>query len=214
MSRRRSALHEAQLNVKLIRSLTGIEEISLEDLSHHYGFIQPPGPGQELEELFDPKRFNLIMHPKSKGSAREWGLENFKQLIKLMPSERFRIFITGTAEEGAAIRKSSLFDENPDVVDLTGRLTLEELIRVINRADGLLAASTGPLHIAAALGKHAVGIYPPIRPMHPGRWAPVGPNASYLVKEEVCNDCRKNMNCHCIREISPEQVNQHFAKIT
>jgi ADP-heptose:LPS heptosyltransferase len=214
LSRRRSPLHEAQLNVKLIRSLTGISDIPLGNLSQYYGFKDPGLPGQEIEELFDQNRFNLIMHPKSKGSAREWGLENFKQLIGLMPSARFKILITGTAEEGKIIRESSLFEENPDVADLTGKLTLEELIRVINRADGLLAASTGPLHIAAALGKKAVGIYPPIRPMHPGRWAPIGPRASYLVKEKTCNDCRKNMECHCIREITPEQVNGHFAKIT
>jgi ADP-heptose:LPS heptosyltransferase len=194
--------------------LTGVTDISLRDLSQYYGFNKPTDPGPELKELFDPNRFNLIMHPKSKGSAREWGLDNFRQLIRLMPREKYKIFITGTEEEGVAIRKSQVFQENPDVVDLTGRLTLDELIRVINLAEGLLAASTGPLHIAAALGKHAVGIYPPIRPMHPGRWAPIGPGASYLVKEKACNDCRKNMDCHCIREITPEQVSEHFSKIT
>jgi ADP-heptose:LPS heptosyltransferase len=214
LSRRRSPLHESQLNMKLIRSLTGKADISLDDMSQYYGFKDPEPPGQDLERLFDPKRFNLIMHPRSKGSAREWGLENFKRLVNLLPSDDFKIFVTGTKEEGTAIRRSSIFKENPDVVDLTGKLTLQELIRVIYRADGLLAASTGPLHIAAALGKHAVGIYPPIRPMHPGRWAPVGRNASYLVKEKACSDCRKNMDCHCIREITPEQVSEHFAKIT
>jgi len=213
LGRRRSPLHEAQLNVKLIRSLTGIADVSLDDLAEYYGFRDPAAPEKKTDELFDPKRFNLIIHPKSKGSAREWGLENFRRLIGLLPSERYNILITGTEEEGIEIRESLLFEEHPGVVDLTGKLTLQGLISVINRSDGLLAASTGPLHIAAALGKYAVGIYPPIRPMHPGRWAPFGPRASYLVKEETCSDCRKNMDCHCIREITPEQVMEHFAKI-
>lgn len=64
-------------------------------------------------------------------------------------------------------------------------MNLKQFISFIAAADGLIAASTGPLHIAAALGKVALGIYPPIKPMHPpGRWAPLGKNASYLVLEK------------------------------
>lgn len=213
MSRRRSDLHEAQLNIKLIRSLTGVEELPPEKISEYYGLRNPEPLRDELSAKFDSSRFNLILHPKSKGSAREWGLDNFKQLIRILPNDRFKIFITGTGEEGSMIRESGLFSENPAVTDLTGQLTLSELISAIHQADGLLAASTGPLHIAAALGKHALGIYPPIKPMHPGRWAPLGKNASWLVLDKTCNDCRKEKDCYCIREISPEQVRDHFTKI-
>ena len=213
MSRRRSDLHEAQLNIKLIKSLTGIEELPLDKITGYLGLGSPAHLKDELSEMFDNSRFNLILHPKSKGSAREWGLENYKKLVKILPDDRFRIFITGTGEEGRLIHESGLFSDNPGLVDLTGRLTLPELISVINKADGLLAASTGPLHIAAALDKHALGIYPPIKPMHPGRWAPIGKNASWLVLDKSCNDCRKGKDCSCIREISPEQVRDHFTKI-
>jgi ADP-heptose:LPS heptosyltransferase len=80
----------------------------------------------------------------------------------------------------------------------------------ISKADGLVAASTGPLHLAAALGIPALGIYPPIRPMHPGRWAPVGPNARVFVKPEYCEDCRRTGDCHCIREIPPNAVEEYL----
>ena len=56
----------------------------------------------------------------------------------------------------------------------------------------------------ASTHKHdllAIGIYPPIKPMHPGRWAPLGINTEVLVQEiSECDDCRKTMDCHCIRE--------------
>jgi len=60
--------------------------------------------------------------------------------------------------------------------------------------------------LAAALGRLAVGIYPPIKPMHPGRWAPLGKNAHYVVKNIECNDCKKSLHCQCINEITPQQV--------
>ena len=70
----------------------------------------------------------------------------------------------------------------------------------------MIAASTGPLHIAAALGKKAIGLFAPMRPIHPGRWKPIGKQANYLVLNIDCSDCRKTMNCHCIREIKTMEV--------
>ena len=92
------------------------------------------------------------------------------------------------------------------VTDMTGKLSLAELLVFINSCDGLVAASTGPLHIAAALGKRAVGIYAPMRPIFPQRWAPLGANATYLVLDKTCEKCRKSGDCECIRAIRPEQV--------
>ena len=62
--------------------------------------------------------------------------------------------------------------------------------------------------LAAALGITAIGIYPPIRPMHPGRWAPIGIKATYIVKEDDCEDCREQGSCHCMAEISPGHVKE------
>ncbi|MBL0315693.1 MAG: hypothetical protein IPP69_07900 [Flavobacteriales bacterium] len=56
-------------------------------------------------------------------------------------------------------------------------INLAELIAFINQYDGLVAANTGPLHIASACGIHAFGLYSLKRPIHPGRWSPVGKNA-------------------------------------
>jgi heptosyltransferase-3 len=82
-------------------------------------------------------------------------------------------------------------------------LALPEFIAFIAAADGLVAGSTGPLHLAAALGRHALGLYPPIRPMHPGRWGPLGPHAEYLVFDRPdCQDCRAQpAACTCIKAI-------------
>jgi ADP-heptose:LPS heptosyltransferase len=83
-------------------------------------------------------------------------------------------------------------------------MNLDELISFIASADGLIANSTGPLHLAAALGKDALGIYPPMRPIHPGRWAPVGPKATVFSLDKYCVDCRKTpASCHCIAEVAP-----------
>jgi ADP-heptose:LPS heptosyltransferase len=52
---------------------------------------------------------------------------------------------------------------------------------VLAAADGVVAASTGPLHLAALAGTRALGLFSPQRPIHPGRWAPIGPHADVVV---------------------------------
>jgi heptosyltransferase-3 len=209
LSRRHSPLHEAQLNLKLLVPLGAKEVYPIEEIAGYYGLTRLPPLASDLTSLRDPDRFNLVLHPGSRGSAREWGLDNFRQLIGLLPQQRFKVFITGTAAEGEQVRP--LFREYPFLTDLTGRLSLGELMTFLSAADGLVAASTGPLHLAAALGIAALGIYPPIRPMHPGRWAPIGPGAKVFVKEGDCEICRKTADCTCMRGIGAQLLAGHLA---
>jgi ADP-heptose:LPS heptosyltransferase len=123
----------------------------------------------------------------------------------MLSEEKYNIIFAGTEKEALKYRKYFL-NLNRNIKDAGGKLTLEQYIALISNCDGLLAASTGPLHISAILGKHAFGIYPPIRPMHPGRWAPIGKNIYVFVKNIKCSDCRKSKECKCINDIQPEEV--------
>ena len=207
-SRKNSNLHEAQLNLKLLKPLGITRQYSLKEIPELYGMTsrKPEDGGRRTEgggRRADT--FQLILHPKSKGSAREWGLDNYSKLIDLLPEDKFQISVTGTKEEGA-LMKDFLVRHSSRITDLTGRLSLSEFIEFIDSCDGMVAASTGPLHIAAALGKRAIGLYAPMRPIFPDRWAPLGKNATFLVLDKRCDDCRKTGDCKCIREIKPEEV--------
>jgi ADP-heptose:LPS heptosyltransferase len=205
LSRRRSVHHEAQLNLKLLVSLGAKKNFDLAEIPKYYGFSKIGNPDARFKSLLSAEKFNLIIHPSSKGSAREWGMRNYQGLLNILPKDKFKVFISGTEEEGLTA-KPFLMDNFPDIVDLTGKMSLPELISFISLADGLLATSTGPLHIAAALGKYALGLYAPMRPIHPGRWAPLGEKATYIVKEKYCSKCRHSMRCECIESITSVEV--------
>ena len=178
-SRKRSPLHEAQLNIRLARRLLGPAIPSLAELAPLTA-ISPQVPlPPTVASRFRDGRFRLVLHPGSSGSAREWPLAHWKLLAESLDSTRVQLLITGSADEGSALREwiASL---PAAVVDLTGQLELAELIALLARIDGLVAASTGPLHLAAAAGIHALGLYPATPPIHPGRWAPLGRRAEVL----------------------------------
>lgn len=204
LSRKNSDLHEAQLNTKLLSPLGINKEFSIEELANNYGFTKVPVLEKAYVDLIDKTKINIILHPKSKGSAREWGLDNFSKLISELDKTTHAIYISGTQQEGELVKE--LIAKHPEVIDLTGKLSLQQFIAFINHCDVLIAASTGPLHIASALGKKALGLFAPMRPIHPGRWKPIGLKANYLVLNKDCSDCRKTMDCHCIREIKTMDV--------
>ncbi len=202
-SRKNADLHEAQLNVKLLEGIGINLQPSLIDLITCYGLKLPASAPAKFDSLLNTTKFKLILHPKSHGSAREWGLDNFKKLIDILLPHPISIFISGSEKEKELLKDwVTTLPEN--VTDVSGTMTLKELICFINACDGIVAVSTGPLHIAAALNKNVIGIYPPIKPMHPVRWAPVGLNATYLCDEKNCNACKNSpANCSCMHNVSP-----------
>jgi len=206
LSRKNSPLHEAQLNLALLQPLGIHQQLSLSEIGNAYGLekLQPLSPA--CKAFIQPHKYNLILHPKSQGSAREWGTVNFIKLIQSLDANHYNIFISGTEKERPSLQP--IFDVvGTQVTDITGMMGLSEFIAFINVCDGLVANSTGPLHIAAALGKDALGIYPPMRPIHPGRWAPLGAKAEVFVLNKTCNDCKgNNKPCHCIMDIDAMQI--------
>ena len=131
----------------------------------------------------------LIFHMKSRGSAKEWKSTNYLELAKQLPEDQFQIILTGVPEEGDMIRAEvPEIIELPHVQDVTGKLSLDELIDLIGTVDGLLACSTGPLHIAGLAGIRCLGLFPQKRPMHAGRWKPLGTKSEYLEEQIPSED--------------------------
>ena len=202
-TRRNSNYHEAVLNTKLLAPL-GIEKnVKVSDLWRYTGFENKFDLPKSIPFDFSTDRV-VILHPKSQGSAIEWGIDNFISLSLELASSGYKVLFCGTEKEGELFRKR--IPVNNDIVDLTGKLTLEEYISVIAHSYSLIAASTGPLHIASLLQKKAIGLYSSRKPIHPGRWRPLGPNATTLVYDENCKDCEKGKKCNCVKNISVDRV--------
>lgn len=213
-SRKNSNLHEVQLNLKLLNPFEIKTDYSLNEIQNwsELNNIQPLE--KKYGEYIIKEKYNLIIHPKSHGNTREWDIKNFINLINSLDGQKFNILVSGTKEDRASLK--DLFEHTSNKVkDITGLMELQQFISFINECDGLLANSTGPLHIAAALSKDALGIYPPIKPMHPGRWAPIGKKAKVFVIDKKCNECRDNPSvCHCINEITSDEVKEYLNNLS
>jgi ADP-heptose:LPS heptosyltransferase len=209
-SRKKSNLHEAQLNLKLLKPFRIDHSFSLEEIASSFGLEKLQPLEDRFSSLIKKNKYNLILHPKSQGNAREWGIKNFMQLIGSLDTDKYEIFVSGTEKEKEELKP--IFETaGGKVTDIVNIMPLAQFVSFISQCDGLVANSTGPLHIAAALGKDALGIYPPLRPIHPQRWKPVGAKAKTFVLDQVCFDCKgKNVFCHCITEVNPQWIKQEL----
>ncbi len=205
LGRKKSDLHEAQLNLQLLRPLVGNPMVPLAQMPAYYGWRPGATLTSEHASLLSDHKFNLMLHPKSKGSAVEWPLHHYRQLAQLLPVDRFQIIISGTAEEGKGVHKECpALLSLPHVTHAFGRFSLSDFIDFIARADGMVAASTGPLHIAAASGIRALGLYSSHRPLHAGRWGPVGHWAEHLSASDGSE------KFPTLARITPEEVSQRL----
>jgi heptosyltransferase III len=222
VSRKNSELHESQLNTELVCKVFQWSVPSLNSL-REYAVLKSV-PQKEMltklssfpqlkEEIVKTAKLSklILLHPKSFGSAREWGIENFKNLATALAQQGFYVGITGSEKERDYILTQWNFQEE-NVFLLAGLFSLSEFISLIQNVRGLVAASTGPLHIAAACGVHALGLYPPMRPIHPARWMPLGKKAHVLVENKECSKCKISEDCDCLRSITVNKVVQEVEK--
>jgi ADP-heptose:LPS heptosyltransferase len=207
ISAKRTPLHEAQLSFKLLLPL-GIDHVpSLEEVWQLYGLTTPRHPAADA--VLAAPGFKLILHPKSNGNGREWPLEHYTTLARMLggPGHGVRVLITGSAAEGELLaQQAPELLALPHVENLCGRLDLEAFTALIGGSDGLIASGTGPLHLAAALGRPVVGLFPPLKPIDPTRWAAIGQRATNLVHAQGCAHCADPARCTCMLAIAPQQV--------
>lgn len=156
-----------------------------------------------------PGRKLVAVHPGSGGSARDWPVDRFADLVDALHRHfDAGVIITGSAQESSLVgRLCQLCQTKPFRLD--GGTTLKELAALLAEVDLLVSNSTGPLHLAVAVGTEVIGLYCPIRACAPERWGPYGRPQSVLTpKADACDRCtgRRCPHWDCMATISVEEV--------
>jgi ADP-heptose:LPS heptosyltransferase len=181
MSRKRSEKHEADYDLMLARELLGGVKAEKE-----YYYITPQEilDGKDYLKKKDIKGDFIIVHPGSKGSA--WNLNEIKygELVTGLINAGFQLLLTGGPSEKpmlSRIREASWNKNRLFIMD--EELKLREFAAVISAAKAVISCSTGPMHIAAALGVKTLSFFPhdDQTSMKPLRWSPLG-NMSCIIQ--------------------------------
>jgi len=207
LHRAASGLHERDLNLLLLEG-AGVPTDGVET------GIEVPDPAKlEVQRMLceaglDKSRPVAVLHPGSGGSSLAWPPDRFAELARLLTEAGYPVVVTGSSWEKplAQIVQSA----TPcGALDLAGRLDLVRLAALLEQADILVSNSTGPLHLADALGTRVVGLYSPFLGATPDRWAPYHQKENAILPQgPICPRC-KGPRCsryNCLAEISSQAV--------
>ena len=128
-----------------------------------------------------------VLHPGSGGSCPRWPADCFLQLARELVGAGLNVVLSIGPEDGWC---EALLEESPPDVRTLPRFTggLETLPALLSRATVLVSSSTGPLHLAAALGTATLGLYTPWPTCGVTRWGPYARNGWALAAE--CEEAR------------------------
>lgn len=117
----------------------------------------------------------------------------------------------GPVDEGIAAEIASLTEIPP--VDLVGRTTLIQLASLMEHARLVLGGDTGPVHLAAGLGRKTVMV---MGPTDANRNGPYGQLENALEVERPCRYCWKRacpMGRDCLESISVRRVQEKIGTL-
>jgi ADP-heptose:LPS heptosyltransferase len=147
----------------------------------------------------------LVLGPGSRWQTKRWPPSHFAALAYRARAEYggSAVFV-GSREEAVLSRAVCERLEGP-VVDVTGGTTLPQLAALLARADVMLANDTGPLHLAAALGRPVVAPYTCTRVRLSG---PHGQEANAVETAVWCGGSylKRCTRLECMDELTPERL--------
>jgi len=185
--RSRGGGHEMDLNLELLERLPGVGRLASAAPRLHLADAQLE-IGREFRRREAPgARVVAFVHPGSGGSALDWEPARFAAVAGTLAAQPgWRVFVTGQGGDRSAVEAMQAAALDPRAGVLLDRYTLREFLGVLSAGDVFIGPSTGPLHLAGALGLGVVGLYPPVPAMSPRRWGPRGPWNRVLVPAVDC----------------------------
>jgi len=144
-----------------------------------------------------------------------WPAGHFGGLGKGILNRGFPVILTGSEEDRPVVDRVRA-RMNGGATDLCGGLDLEHLAALLSVAALVVANSTGPLHLADALGTKVIGLFSPYRSAAPHRWGPYGQPENVFVPEGVaCKRCTRD-RCemyNCLSSVAPGVVLERSVKL-
>ena len=140
---------------------------------------------------------------------RRWPARYFAELADLLANRlNARIVLFGVAGETPLAEEiRNLAERKQNIIDLTGKTDITQLIGWVGKCSYLVTNDTGTMHIAAALGTRIVGLF--FAHAHPYETGPYSPGHVLFQARISCAPCSYGVQCNnivCIHKILPSHV--------
>ena len=145
----------------------------------------------------------IAINPIAYWDTKLWDDDNFARLADLIKNNlKMNVVFTGSEKsiiEGITTKMKT------KGINLGGQTNLLELAYLYKKARFVITTDSGPMHLAAAMGKPVVALF---GPTDPARTGPYGEGHIIVRAGLPCSPCflKKCPTRKCMQDISPEQV--------
>lgn len=178
LHRRENLRHELQYGLELLRPLG----IALDDAPLIAPVIPEPAR-READGLRHDRNIPIdyaVIHPGSGGSAMNATEGWYGRLAGAVEAAGMPVVMTGVSRE-LDVAEGALASAGLPTERFVATGSLGTLAAILEGARVVLGPSTGPLHLAAAMGTPTVSFFPPVHSMSPVRWRPYGARGEVLL---------------------------------
>ncbi len=151
----------------------------------------------------------IIIQPGARWPNKRWPVEFFSELVRRLAvaNPGFRFAVLGS-EADRALGEVIAREDGRRCLDLTGRLSLQEMVEWIRLGELMVTNDTGPMHVAAALNKPVVALFGPTEPCRTGPYRQLD---HVLQLDLPCVPCLKPRCAYfkpleCLRALPPAAV--------
>lgn len=174
--------------------------IGCEDAPPEFRFATTDDDRRHVATLLPPGQPYAVLCPTTNWPTKRWPLEKFAALAVLL---RERFGLTPVLAGGPDV--ASMSPQFPGAVNLGGQTTLRQLCALLEGAALVVSNDSGPMHIAAALGRPLVA---PFGPTNPVRTGPYSRMDSVIRLNISCSPCYSRTCSHqsCLRDLDEQAV--------
>ncbi len=151
--------------------------------------------------------------------SRRWGVENYRQLVKLLISRHsMQIVLIGSGDDHADGEEVIRSAGSREVINLAGKTSLRQSAAVLARSTVFIGNDSGPAHLAAAVGCDVVVLSGADNPVET---SPIARRKRLVYLDHLdCISCVKNVcplkgdeRMQCMRGITVDAVASEVAAL-
>ncbi|TNE55411.1 MAG: glycosyltransferase family 9 protein [Bacteroidetes bacterium] len=201
----------SEVYLQMFRALSD-ETSSIRQLSELHGSAQ-------AHELERDKLIIVNVNASDLREERAWPEKQFAQLIQQLVQDHpeYKIALIGSkSEEARVLTVLNSCPPHERLVNLAGKTSIPELIRLIQHASLLITNDTGPMHIGFASRTKTVALFGPCSPQQYG----YHPHCYPIYKNVYCSPCVHEFEVppckghnECMKLIEVQEVRQLVSNV-
>ena len=171
--------------------------------------------GEEIADQFFSNNnlssddFTVMIHPGARQEYIRWNTRGFAEVADmLIRGKSAKVILLCGKEEVRLVEEVKKYMHNEAIT--ASSISLTGLVSLIKRMKLFIGNSTGPMHIAAALGTPLVAMFGSRHPLDSvEEWGPWGDNNCVVRADVDCIDCHPSdcmVDFKCMSKIRPEHV--------